>query len=321
MRVRGLRGRWTTTTTRETLTLPDTLLERSNEAFDILNRVHENRPDYQGPVTNLDKWRTMIEAFRAFLQTVQDGVVGPFYDEFGNIKLQYTTGSDYWYSVDPTLLDNYDENDEDTIPEGFRLHIQTAHFPADAQPYMQTLMQRPLGQFLRTPSELYNKTGMIAEAWDFRSAMRCCVRQLQVLLVKREQKRTPRDDQGERKRTSEMVPEYSFRDLDKRGGLIDQAFFMLDGVEGSRHDQKRRPKSTVGLMGSATVKVLNRKNFESAAKALEAHLRTRGPLPLKQMQKYLSQRRKHGHDKEFCCLLYTSPSPRDRTRSRMPSSA
>ena len=24
---------------------------------------------------------------------------------------------------------------------------------------------------------------------------------------------------------------------------------------------------------------------------------------------------------ELCCLLYTSPSPRDRTRSRMPSSA
>eukprot|EP00656_Telonema_subtile_P047384 TRINITY_DN54375_c0_g1_i1.p1 TRINITY_DN54375_c0_g1~~TRINITY_DN54375_c0_g1_i1.p1 ORF type:complete len:103 (+),score=5.21 TRINITY_DN54375_c0_g1_i1:93-401(+) len=29
-------------------------------------------------------------------------------------------------------------------------------------------------------------------------------------------------------------------------------------------------------------------------------------------------RRKCGHS---CCLLYTSPSPRDRTRSRMPSSA
>ena len=31
-----------------------------------------------------------------------------------------------------------------------------------------------------------------------------------------------------------------------------------------------------------------------------------------------------GADKEIannCCLLYTSPSPRDRTRSRMPSSA
>ena len=24
---------------------------------------------------------------------------------------------------------------------------------------------------------------------------------------------------------------------------------------------------------------------------------------------------------DYCCLLYTSPSPRDRTRSRMPSSA
>ena len=28
-----------------------------------------------------------------------------------------------------------------------------------------------------------------------------------------------------------------------------------------------------------------------------------------------------GAGKAFCCLLYTSPSPRDRTRSRMPSSA
>ena len=28
-----------------------------------------------------------------------------------------------------------------------------------------------------------------------------------------------------------------------------------------------------------------------------------------------------GGDQQLCCLLYTSPSPRDRTRSRMPSSA
>ena len=28
-----------------------------------------------------------------------------------------------------------------------------------------------------------------------------------------------------------------------------------------------------------------------------------------------------GSDIPFSCLLYTSPSPRDRTRSRMPSSA
>ena len=53
---RGPRGRWTTTTTSTTLTLPESLLERSHEAFDILNRIHEDRPDYQGPVTNLVKW-------------------------------------------------------------------------------------------------------------------------------------------------------------------------------------------------------------------------------------------------------------------------
>ena len=29
----------------------------------------------------------------------------------------------------------------------------------------------------------------------------------------------------------------------------------------------------------------------------------------------------HGKDERRICLLYTSPSPRDRTRSRMPSSA
>ena len=28
-----------------------------------------------------------------------------------------------------------------------------------------------------------------------------------------------------------------------------------------------------------------------------------------------------GFDYDYTCLLYTSPSPRDRTRSRMPSSA
>ena len=86
-----------------------------------------------------------------FLETVQDHTIGIFNDEFGRIKLQYTEGSDQWYSVDPALLDNYNENDESTMPEGFRLHIQTAHFPNNQRPYIQTLLQRPLGQFLRTP--------------------------------------------------------------------------------------------------------------------------------------------------------------------------
>ena len=33
------------------------------------------------------------------------------------------------------------------------------------------------------------------------------------------------------------------------------------------------------------------------------------------------QNRQPGTPERYACLLYTSPSPRDRTRSRMPSSA
>ena len=33
------------------------------------------------------------------------------------------------------------------------------------------------------------------------------------------------------------------------------------------------------------------------------------------------EKEKEDFDKHVACLLYTSPSPRDRTRSRMPSSA
>jgi ATP-binding cassette subfamily B protein len=50
-------------------------------------------------------------------------------------------------------------------------------------------------------------------------------------------------------------------------------------------------------------------------------------LIMKHSQKYFTQQQKelgtiNGHIEEvYTCLLYTSPSPRDRTRSRMPSSA
>ena len=37
---------------------------------------------------------------------------------------------------------------------------------------------------------------------------------------------------------------------------------------------------------------------------------------------YIGREKPDSHcDQAFDCLLYTSPSPRDRTRSRMPSSA
>ena len=40
-----------------------------------------------------------------------------------------------------------------------------------------------------------------------------------------------------------------------------------------------------------------------------------------QSEKIKSQAIKHFQQLSYLCLLYTSPSPRDRTRSRMPSSA
>ena len=45
-----------------------------------------------------------------------------------------------------------------------------------------------------------------------------------------------------------------------------------------------------------------------------------GTAPLQPMSKKMMKRKKP-IDKSYICLLYTSPSPRDRTRSRMPSSA
>ena len=40
-----------------------------------------------------------------------------------------------------------------------------------------------------------------------------------------------------------------------------------------------------------------------------------------QCRKYLDKKVRNSSDLIYGCLLYTSPSPRDRTRSRMPSSA
>ena len=44
--------------------------------------------------------------------------------------------------------------------------------------------------------------------------------------------------------------------------------------------------------------------------------------PVKEeIKKYQKKLKEFNLDLKYACLLYTSPSPRDRTRSRMPSSA
>jgi hypothetical protein len=235
----------------------------------------------------------MMAALQAFLGEEHQ------LDEKGRIKLQYTEGSDYWYSISSGFLAGYDEDDESTIPEGFRLHIQTGHFPTDgSQPYLQTLLQRPLGHFITTPSELYDKIGVIDAAWAYQPDMRCCPRQLQILLVKRKREYTPRDENGKREATATMVPTYTSEDLEKRGGLIDLAFFMLEGVEGSIHDGLRRPKATTELLEFSMGQHRNRKIFQSAANALEAQLGNRGPLKATTVQTYFSQRSKDERKQE-----------------------
>ena len=70
-------------------------------------------------------------------------------------------------------------------------------------------------------------------------------------------------------------------------------------------------------------------NLKSAAKALELaanNINARSKITVTSDPKIIKQSDKivlpgQGSFRDCYCLLYTSPSPRDRTRSRMPSSA
>ena len=56
--------------------------------------------------------------------------------------------------------------------------------------------------------------------------------------------------------------------------------------------------------------------------ALEAVIEHEGPERAHYLlEQLIDQSRRSGTNLPYSCLLYTSPSPRDRTRSRMPSSA
>ena len=75
--------------------------------------------------------------------------------------------------------------------------------------------------------------------------------------------------------------------------------------------------------GSAEHFILTDPTFDSLQQCQESSWVNRGKV------EELAQRKLGGPAKIYCfeeeslkaCLLYTSPSPRDRTRSRMPSSA
>ena len=68
-------------------------------------------------------------------------------------------------------------------------------------------------------------------------------------------------------------------------------------------------------------------HFESTI-AHDQRIEPRDWMPEKYRKTMIRQIAQHAHSEIIgmqpegnCCLLYTSPSPRDRTRSRMPSSA
>eukprot|EP00657_Telonema_sp_P-1_P010698 TRINITY_DN5249_c0_g1_i1.p1 TRINITY_DN5249_c0_g1~~TRINITY_DN5249_c0_g1_i1.p1 ORF type:complete len:158 (-),score=52.87 TRINITY_DN5249_c0_g1_i1:65-538(-) len=67
---------------------------------------------------------------------------------------------------------------------------------------------------------------------------------------------------------------------------------------------------------------LHLKQLESEG-TFEAFLadKNSSPQKLKKEEEKSAKQRRTSKTEEYSCLLYTSPSPRDRTRSRMPSSA
>ena len=73
------------------------------------------------------------------------------------------------------------------------------------------------------------------------------------------------------------------------------------------------------------LKVLDNSDSEELTFILELNTKNNSPEDVEEFTKYLSdfivQREPSSVYGYYICLLYTSPSPRDRTRSRMPSSA
>ena len=64
-----------------------------------------------------------------------------------------------------------------------------------------------------------------------------------------------------------------------------------------------------------------RKMMQSLGKRVSIVVKTAEPINESSEKMLVGVELSEGVDDQWLCLLYTSPSPRDRTRSRMPSSA
>ena len=85
-----------------------------------------------------------------------------------------------------------------------------------------------------------------------------------------------------------------------------------------------KPILSIGLIGSGFMGKAHVFGFATAQKVFnipaKLNLHTLADIN-KQAAKAAADELGFANSTDNCCLLYTSPSPRDRTRSRMPSSA
>ena len=84
-------------------------------------------------------------------------------------------------------------------------------------------------------------------------------------------------------------------------------------------DSKKNKSKTRGYLYNVKANTNFKCHNCGASMSFNNFLKQIDPAVQKQ---YALEKFKEGHTgRNFVCLLYTSPSPRDRTRSRMPSSA
>ena len=128
-----------------------------------------------------------------------------------------------------------------------------------------------------------------------------------------------------------------FKDLDNPIDLFEDWFNEAKKTE--INDPNALALATVGKNGTPSVRMVLLKDFNEKGFVFYTNLKSRKSIEIKSNQKasmcfhwksLLRQVRITGElsnvsdldaDNYYNCLLYTSPSPRDRTRSRMPSSA
>lgn len=156
------------------------------------------------------------------------------YDRDGRIIL--VRASNYHYALDPDVLRGAQEGDA----RGFVLRELRARSRGDGRaPVMEASVRRPLGKAIACLLEFYNKSGLLPLAIQDMLG-ECMQRQLQLALANRELHFHPRTADGQRELASdEKVQEFTFPELTKYGGVIDQAPLRLPGVAGSVHDHRK----------------------------------------------------------------------------------